>query len=68
MALATTKVRKAYLDLRIGESGVYFLVQPIDDFTGCIFGRADALPSIGLETSQNSETVGTSGDLASALP
>ena len=28
----TAQVRKACLDLRVGESGVYFLVQPIDDF------------------------------------
>ncbi len=49
IGIGTTKIRKACLDLRVSESGVYFLVQPIDDFAGCILGRADALPSAGLE-------------------
>src|SRR5262249_45654511 len=45
----TAEVRKAYLDVRVGESGVYFFVELIDDFARCILGRPNALPSTGLE-------------------
>ena len=51
----TTKVRKACLDPRIGESGVYFLVQPIDDFAGCIFGHTDPLPVLASKPGTNSD-------------
>jgi hypothetical protein len=34
--------------VHISEGDVDFFVEPIDDFGGCIAGRADAEPSAGL--------------------
>jgi hypothetical protein len=55
------KVRKACLDLRVGESGVYFLVELINDFARCILGRADASQVLASKPGTDSATVGTSG-------
>jgi hypothetical protein len=40
---------KTCLDLSVGESSVYFLVERDDDFGGRVFGRTDALPRVCLE-------------------
>src|SRR4051812_34065678 len=44
-----TEVSKSRLDLGVGESGVNFLIESIDDFGGCVFGHAEALPCTRLE-------------------
>ncbi len=41
--------RRALIDLGVGEGGVDFLVEPVDDFGSRSLGRADALPGAGLE-------------------
>src|SRR5262245_15978449 len=45
---STPQVSESRLHLRVGESGVDFRVEPIDDFGGCVFGRANAIPTTRL--------------------
>src|SRR5262249_58394537 len=42
---STSQVSESRLHLRVGEGGVDFRVEPIDDFGGCVFGRANPIPA-----------------------
>jgi hypothetical protein len=41
-----SKIGKASLEVRVGESGVDLSIEFVDDRGGCVLGRSEALPSI----------------------
>ena len=49
------------VDFRISETNTDFLIEPVDDFGGCVLGRANPLPTACFITRQEVRSVGMFG-------